>query len=298
MHIFAENRNIMGEQILNSVLLLDAAMLTEKRAGKRNTFRIDSAAMLFVTSGNGILSINLDDKDVAADDFVSIVQGAHLVISDWSHDFRGYFINFSTGFTRDLDLWKNTMDSMVTMVENPVIRVEQEEKKKLITSYCNLLYEIYSAEITYKQEVVKNMLEGAMFAISGFYHDRFGSPEATADGSGKTVKISRRHDIYKRFLELVAKSYEDHRDVAFYADNLCITPKHLGYVVKSASGKLASETIADAVVLDAKSKLKSSSMAIGEISDSLSFPNPSFFCKYFKKHVGMTPKQYRDTARS
>jgi AraC-like DNA-binding protein len=47
--------------------------------------------------------------------------------------------------------------------------------------------------------------------------------------------------------------------------------------------------------MDAKSKLKSTDMTIQEISYSLNFPNASFFGKYFKRHVGMTPLEFRES---
>ena len=285
----------MGQQALNSVMLIDADKVSRWR-DNGTSLKVDTAAMLYVVEGTGEISVNFADYGIGQDDFVTMIQGSHVSFNRYSPDFRAYYLNFSSGFTRDLDLWKNTMHSLVTIVENPVVKISGDGNIKLIRDYCSLLHDIYSSGITYKQEVIKNMLEGAMFAVSGFYSDMFGAAEPAA-GNGKNVKISRRHDIYKRFLELVARDYEFHRDVSHYAGQLCITPKHLGYVVKSASGKLASDTISEAVVMDAKSKLKSSNFTIGEISDSLNFPNPSFFCKYFKKHVGVTPKQYRDTAK-
>ena len=170
---------------------------------------------------------------------------------------------------------------MVTIVGNLVLKISGDGKRKLVRDYCSLLHDIYSSGITYKQEVIKTMLEGDMFAVSGFYSDMFGAAEPAA-GNGKNVKISRRHDIYKRFLELVARDYEFHRDVSHYAGQLCITPKHRGYVVKSASCKRASGTTSAAVLMGPKSSVKTSDFTLGELAESQNVPNPSFCCTYFK----------------
>ena len=61
------------------------------------------------------------------------------------------------------------------------------------------------------------------------------------------------------------------------------------------TGKTVSEIIASIVIMDAKAQLKSTNQTIQEISYSLNFPNVSFFGKYFKRHVGMSPKEYRNS---
>ena len=64
-------------------------------------------------------------------------------------------------------------------------------------------------------------------------------------------------------------------------------------VVKKVSGRTASDWIDDYVILQAKQLLRSSSLTIQEVSRELNFSNQSFFGKYFKKHVGMSPSEYR-----
>lgn len=287
----------MSEGSLNFIMLLDSDVLDELAAGAGTSLRIETTAMMFVTSGRGKITINLEEYSLAQDDFITILQGSIIEVREYSADFEAWYINFSSGFTRDIDLWKNTMDSMATITGNPVLTIETPEGLLLMKNYCAILRDISVNRITYQQEVLKNILEAVMFTVSGFYRDKYDTEEVVAARKRGGVKISRRHDIHKRFLDLVTKNYETRRDVAYYAGLLCITPKHLSYVVKSTSGKLASDVISEMVVMDAKSKLKSSGLSIGEVSDSLNFPNPSFFCKYFKKHTGNTPKQYRDTVK-
>ena len=79
----------------------------------------------------------------------------------------------------------------------------------------------------------------------------------------------------------------------FYADKMCLTPKYLSKVIKEKSSKSASEWIDNYVTLEARALLKSTNMTIRQISDELNFPSQSFFGKYFKRHQGMSPKEYR-----
>ena len=104
---------------------------------------------------------------------------------------------------------------------------------------------------------------------------------------------SRKEYIFERFYESLVESYQSERSVKFYADQLCLTPKHLSGVVKEVSGKTVGEWIDELVILEAKALLNSSSMNIQEIADRLNFANQSFFGKYFKHYTGMSPKEYR-----
>lgn len=108
---------------------------------------------------------------------------------------------------------------------------------------------------------------------------------------------SRKEYIFERFYESLVESYQSERSVKFYADQLCLTPKHLSGVVKEVSGKTVGEWIDELVILEAKALLNSSSMNIQEIADRLNFANQSFFGKYFKHYTGMSLKDTGKAAK-
>lgn len=81
--------------------------------------------------------------------------------------------------------------------------------------------------------------------------------------------------------------------VAFYASKLSLTPKYLSKVIRQNSGKTAGEWIEEYVILEAKALLKSTNKTIQQITDELNFSTQSFFGKYFKRRVGLSPKEYR-----
>ena len=96
------------------------------------------------------------------------------------------------------------------------------------------------------------------------------------------------------FAQLVMQHYNQTRNVAWYAEKLQITHAHLCTTVKQITGKTCVDIISSMVIMDAKSQLKSSQLSIQNISDSLNFANVSFFGKYFKRYVGMSPLEYRN----
>lgn len=94
-------------------------------------------------------------------------------------------------------------------------------------------------------------------------------------------------------MDAIQKHYKTERSVNFYANKLFLTAKYLSKVVQENSGKTATNWIDDYVILEAKALLNSSKLTIQQISDELNFPSQSFFGKYFKRKVGMSPKEYR-----
>ncbi|PZR26933.1 MAG: hypothetical protein DI535_12200 [Citrobacter freundii] len=111
------------------------------------------------------------------------------------------------------------------------------------------------------------------------------------------IKTARRKEIIQSFLDLLSVHIREERSVQFYADKLFITPGHLSKLLKEASGSTARDVIEDAVVMEARNLLKDPSLSLAQIAEDLNFSDPSFFGKFFKKKMNMTPKTYRDTYR-
>lgn len=100
--------------------------------------------------------------------------------------------------------------------------------------------------------------------------------------------------MFDQFLRDVKDHCDRERTVAFYASRLYISPKYLSKVVMDVSGRHPTDWIRDHVLLNAKSLLRAGDYSVQQVSDMLSFPNPSFFGKYFREHVGMTPREYQN----
>ncbi|MBR7097275.1 MAG: AraC family transcriptional regulator, partial [Alistipes sp.] len=81
--------------------------------------------------------------------------------------------------------------------------------------------------------------------------------------------------------------------VEYYARQLDITPKYLSLICKARTGKNASKVIDEAIVRKAKALLKQSGLSILEVSQRLNFVSQSFFGKYFKQRVGISPSRYK-----
>ncbi len=109
-----------------------------------------------------------------------------------------------------------------------------------------------------------------------------------------SVTRSDKQKLLSRFYDAIAKHYRESREVSFYANLLCLSPKHFGTVIRQSTGTGAGEWIARYVIIQAKTLLRQRpDLSIQQISDLLGFPGKTAFCRYFKTNTHLTPKEYR-----
>ena len=115
-------------------------------------------------------------------------------------------------------------------------------------------------------------------------------------GSESLYDIPKSHHIFKEFVDMVLSDDGTHRSVAYFAKQLCYSPKHLSSVVKQACGKSPLKIINEHAMRLIKDQLLRSDKSMKEIAEMFKFPNPSFFGKFVKANTGKSPQQYRNTA--
>ena len=114
---------------------------------------------------------------------------------------------------------------------------------------------------------------------------------ASFETTGKEEK--RKIEIFESLVKLIDENFMRERSVAFYADQLCITPKYLSVIVKSVCGKTVQQLLFQAIIRRSIYLMKNTNKTILQIASELSFPNASAFGTFFKKHTGLSPKNYR-----
>ena len=107
------------------------------------------------------------------------------------------------------------------------------------------------------------------------------------------VKSYRVRELFNRFMMLLEKDYKISRDVNYYAEKMNISSKYLTNIVNQVTGHTPKTIIDQYVILQLKMHLKRSTQSIKEMAWEFHFADVSFFCRYFKKHTGLTPQQIR-----
>ena len=107
------------------------------------------------------------------------------------------------------------------------------------------------------------------------------------------VKSYRVRELFNRFMMLLERDYKISRDVNYYAAQMHISSKYLTNIVNQVTGHTPKTIIGQYVILQLKLHLKRSTQSIKEMAWEFHFADVSFFCRYFKKHTGLTPQQIR-----
>ena len=107
------------------------------------------------------------------------------------------------------------------------------------------------------------------------------------------VKSYRVRELFNRFMMLLEKDYKISRDVNYYAEKMNISSKYLTNIVSQVTGHTPKTIIDQYVILQLKMHLKRTTQSIKEMAWEFHFADVSFFCRYFKKHTGLTPQQIR-----
>ena len=245
--------------------------------------RLNGGAFCICLHGSCKVSLNLNNYEIKPNDLVVVSPGSIIQLLEKSNDFRGYIVLFSVDFVKAMDV-QSVVPLYAFIQDNPCLSQTPEETGMLL-KYCSFLYDkSRRSDHIYNKEITQHLLLGLFYEISALYQR-----EMPVDQR----ELTRHEQLLKKLLHLVFVHCHTERSVGFYAQQLCLTPKYLSSLVKRISGRTVSEWIDAVVILEAKAQLKSTQMTVQQISDSLNFPNPSFFGRYFKQHTGMTPKEYR-----
>ncbi len=251
----------------------------------KQSCRLKACIFALCTEGSITVSINLIDTEVKQGDFVMLLPGTIIQFYEQKEKVRLCFIGFSEHCVNGVNLIRSTLRTFSNILETPVLTLEPAtltHYQQYMTLVANITAGSYLVDTTLAQKLLDLML----YVTNKLYSKR--SLPAKSDKN-------RKKDIYRKLIQLVIENYEQERRVQFYADRLGISLQHLSTTVKQVTGKNVLDIIAYVVIMDVKAKLKSTDMTIQEIAYSLNFPNASFFGKYFRRHVGMSPLEYRNS---
>ena len=256
--------------------------------------RLDGYMLIYCISGHIRLNVNLHEYDLKDGMVFFNLPGNLLRVNELVNTHDGglhYFcVAMSKPFVNELKIDMNKLFTEgMSLLEHPSVVLDHKEKK-VAGKYMELLGNLLESDMPYKKEAIYSVMSSVFYMLSGIW-----ARQASDLRENAAVATSRSRMIFDQFIKLVSQNYAKHRNVGFYADKLCLTPKYLSKLIKDTSGRSAPEWIDSYVVLEAKNLLKYSNAAIKEIVYTLNFPNQSVFYKFFKARTGMTPSEYRNS---
>ena len=245
--------------------------------------------MIYCIEGEVKLELNNEPRHLKSDDLLVGLPNS-IVGEVWaSPEYRVKVLCFSGRFIQRLtQTEKNTWKSMNYLRRNTVKHLAGGERA-LFNQYLNLI------ETKSNDETDANRKEILLYLSSAFFVEFLGKTNQEmleSEGNGRR-HINQPDFIFKRFMETLTSDNGKHRTLEYYADLFCYSPKYLSRIIKRISGKNALTLIHENAIEHIIWELKYSSKSIKEIAAEFDFSNVSFFAQYIKKHLGVTPSEYR-----
>ena len=251
--------------------------------------KLSFSVAMIVISGLVRVRINLENFEAGENDVIIALKGNIGEFCYMHPDTRIAVIAFDDEFLNIQKHIRTAMSIQQLVCSNPVLHLEDYFLEESLDIYRKMKSKMQEVDHLFRKEVVQGYIQVMLYNAFNYF-DKLRKADTSHLQSN-----SRNQEIYMGFIQTVQKNYMRERNITFYADVLCISPKYLSQVIKNVTGRLAGEWISDYVILEAKALLKTKRYTVQQICDMLNFANQSFFGKYFKRKTGMSPKAYQES---
>lgn len=245
----------------------------------------DHGTMLRCRDGQAGMQINFDRVEIRQGTVVTLFPGDVVRVTGASDDFCADCLVYDAALLREASL--QVEHTVYDELRQDRCRHGDDQVSHIVENMFALLRSYFSLpNCTCTDTIV--LLQLKAFFLS--YSDYVSHNPALRHEQGGSRRV---RELFNQFMMLVEKHYKTTRDVNTYAQQMHISAKYLNVVVQQITGRTAKVLIDHFVVLQLKLTLRNSQKSVKEIAWDYHFSDLSFFCRYFKQHIGLTPQQFR-----
>lgn len=278
-----------GCSINDRVLLISPEMFPELKGRTIQECR----AFLLITRGNLTAKVGTRLTRVTSNYFIDMLVWEPVEFTEMSDDLRAWCLLPNYVFTNESlnGLKPADSESFKDRHAIPLLQLDNDDTATLQRQLELMQSALKNTAHFYREELCRTYFRSFMLEAGNIMHLK-------RTASDDTEGIENRQDtILRSFLKLVWKYYKSEHNIDFYASRLCLSSKHLSRVVRDKLGKTPYAVIRDELLQQASSLLKDTKMSVQDISAELHFSEMAAFCKFFKKHTGMSPTSFRNSER-
>lgn len=219
----------------------------------------------------------------------------HFVTPGQVHQIRrspeshGYILLFTPEFYA---LGQNGMDRLVPLpclgydVPAPVLYPSEEERKPFLEIIAQMQDE-FESDRPLREDMLRSYLNIFLVYARRMFE---------AMGTDMAETQSAR-DLVHRLRELIEQHFSTQHAPNAYAKMLGVSLNHLNTTIRKALGKTIGDMVHDRLVLEAKRLLFNTDLSVKEIAFRLNYEDPSYFTRFFKRHTGVAPLEFRETSQ-
>ena len=171
------------------------------------------------------------------------------------------------------------------LFENPVMHLTPNQQQVCTLNFDYIRCRLAVESHRFHREAMRNAVECMIIDFFDFHAELYGN-----------VNVGEpQAQLMQQFISMLERGdYRKKREVGYYADVLCFTPKHLSEVSKRVSGQSAIYWITRYTALDIARQLRTTDLTLEQLSDLYEFANTNYFIRYVQKNLGASPSSFRE----
>ena len=252
---------------------------------------------VFVYCEEGKLQLTLNDNVylLKSQDYILCQAGQHVKDYMMSQDVEFKMLVFTTAAISNSLFLKDAIWNISGLLDKSPKQHLSDEECDILEHYYELtkIHMNKEGNQKYDHDIIKLLFQALVmefFKMADAKIKEEGFPDVTADKSQNGV-------LFRRFVELLTANEGKIRTVQKAGEMLNVSPKYLSKVISKAGGKTAMQYIHDYTIEAIIYRLKYTDLSIKEIVIDMDFPNISFFGRFVKSMLGMSPREYREKLR-
>lgn len=237
--------------------------------------------LIFITSGTHQMKLGFEECLTNPNEIIVVPAGQIFSIENINSKHKGFICQFHPDIligkfgNRDM---LNDFD-FLKISGNPKITVPEKDSAFII----NILNRL-QAEYIESESLNLDLIQSYLMAL--FFEMNKNAIKTKKNGTAAMV-------LSTKFKELIYTNLNKPDKVNFYASLLNVTPNHLNKSIKAITGKSATQMIEETIILEAKYLLYQTTLSVSEIAMQVGHEDQSYFSRFFRKHEGISPVQYR-----
>ncbi|MBK5721853.1 AraC family transcriptional regulator [Dysgonomonas sp. Marseille-P4677] len=246
-----------------------------------------SGILVFCLEGSAKVNVYTQEYWFSKNQLIVVLPGQLISVKEKSEDFRISYFLVSLEFIEDILRGIPRLSPLffIYMRRKHQYMLQRDEVHR-ISQYFKLVDSwVQPADKLFRREYVVNLLRLLYLDLYNNYISNLLAIEVSS--------YRRKEQLTYDFFLLVMMHFKEYREIAFYADKLRISPKYLTSVIKGVSYRSPKDWIVDYTIMEIKALLKNAALNIQEITVMMNFSSQASMSRFFKKHTGKSPTEYR-----